>query len=211
MEGIRLRLRKYYIRATAAVRRKKLKHTDFTILSNNCWGGIVYESYGLPKQSPTVGMYFMAEEYLRFLQNPEYYLKHCTLEFVDPEQARHRDFYARDSSFGSYPIGRLGDVEIAMLHFHSQQEAREKWERRCARVNMDRLLVKMNDQNGCTAEQARQFGALPFENKLFFTVKDYDAGPCTVRLGGGGDAVAASREPFGAARRCNVDRVINGL
>lgn len=28
---------------TASIRRKKLNNTDFTIISNNCWGGCVYE------------------------------------------------------------------------------------------------------------------------------------------------------------------------
>lgn len=43
-EGIRLKLKKLYFDSTAKLRRKLLKHTDFTIISNNCWGGFVYQS-----------------------------------------------------------------------------------------------------------------------------------------------------------------------
>ena len=37
------------------------------IISNNCWGGVIYESYSLPKLSPTVGMYFSPKDYLKFV------------------------------------------------------------------------------------------------------------------------------------------------
>ena len=50
-------------------RRQMLKSTDFTIISNNCWGGHVYRRYGLPYASPTVGMYFFPDEYLKFIRN----------------------------------------------------------------------------------------------------------------------------------------------
>ena len=38
-------------------RRSKLNNTDFSIISNNCWGGSVYRHYGIPYLSPTVGLY----------------------------------------------------------------------------------------------------------------------------------------------------------
>lgn len=49
---------KIFIPLTCKSRREKLTHTDFTIISNNCWGGTVYEAHNLPKESPTVGMFF---------------------------------------------------------------------------------------------------------------------------------------------------------
>ena len=40
-EGLRLKIRnKFYLPITAFWRRKKLKNTNFTIISNNCWGCI---------------------------------------------------------------------------------------------------------------------------------------------------------------------------
>lgn len=50
----------------ATSRRAKLTNTDFSIISNNCWGGHVYRRYGLPYTSPTVGMYFFSEDYINF-------------------------------------------------------------------------------------------------------------------------------------------------
>ena len=51
-EGLRLKILKYWRVGLANHRKKHLKSTDFTILSNNCWGGMIYESYNLPKESP---------------------------------------------------------------------------------------------------------------------------------------------------------------
>lgn len=56
------------------------------------------------------------------------------------------------------------------MHYHSEQEAREKWERRIQRINWDKLLVKFNDQNGCTETEVEKFMSLPFKNKLFLLV-----------------------------------------
>lgn len=49
----------------APFRRAKLERTDFSIISNNCWAGSVYRSYGLPYLSPTVGLYFFADYFIR--------------------------------------------------------------------------------------------------------------------------------------------------
>lgn len=72
VNGFKLLLRNKYIRSTSNFRKRKINNIDFTIISNNCWGGLVYESYGLPKNSPTVGMFFMAEEYIKFVSNLKY-------------------------------------------------------------------------------------------------------------------------------------------
>lgn len=212
LEGIKIRLRNHYIRMTAPSRQKKLTNTNFTIISNNCWGGLVYESYGLEKQTPTVGMYFAPEEYLRFLSELEHYICHCEITFVAPEQARHKQLYLQDKNFGKFPIARVGDVEIAMLHYHSEEEARQKWERRCSRVNWEKLIVKMNDQNGCTQEHAEMFAQLPFKHKVFMTVNDWNVGAHTVRVPAAGQRyITSTQEPFGESKYLNVNQLINSL
>lgn len=73
-EGLRLKILKYWRIGFADYRKKKLKSTDFTIISNNCWGGMIYESYNLPKESPTVGMFFIAKDYIEFLSDIKGYV-----------------------------------------------------------------------------------------------------------------------------------------
>lgn len=66
-------------------------------------------------------------------------------------------------------MGKCLDVEIVFLHYHSFDEAKEKWNRRKVRVNYDNLLVKFNDQNGFKEEDYYEFTKLPFKHKIFFT------------------------------------------
>lgn len=47
VETIRMKVRRFYMNKTARYRRKRIHQTDFTIISNNCWGGFIYQSYGL--------------------------------------------------------------------------------------------------------------------------------------------------------------------
>lgn len=47
-----------------------------------------------------------------------------------------------------YPIGKLGnDVEIHFLHYKSETEAQEKWNRRLKRMNFNNILFKFSDND----------------------------------------------------------------
>lgn len=178
-EGIRLKLLKIRRDLLANYRRNQLTNTDFTIISNNCWGGMIYESYNLPKQTPTVGMFFMAKDYIKFLKRLPEYLN-AELTFINPELSRWKNEQqvSEDKRFGTYPIGTLfvegESIEIFFLHYHSAEEAEDKWERRCKRIVQERMIVKFNDQNGCTEDDIEEFIKLPFQNKLFFTAKHWE-------------------------------------
>lgn len=152
-----------------------LKNRCFSILSNNCWGGAVYDRYHLPYQSPTIGLWLTAEDYLRFLGNLSFYLSqdmqqinwresHCK-ELVQERKQRGKYSFDLDELI----IGRLCDVDIVFLHYHSFDDAKRKWNYRKERINYDNLLVKFNDQNGFHKRLYDEFEKLPFKNKLFIT------------------------------------------
>ena len=71
------------------------------------------------------------------------------MTFIKPEESRWEDMpqVSEDKRLGSYLVGVLSNgkdsIEIFFLHFHSEQEAREKWERRVQRINWNRLLIKL--------------------------------------------------------------------
>ena len=44
-----------------------------TIISNNCWGGNVYQKFGLKYTSPTIGLFMIGEDYVKFCKNLRYY------------------------------------------------------------------------------------------------------------------------------------------
>ena len=163
------------IRAKAPLVRAGLKNRDFSILANNCWGGIVSRDRRLPYNSPTCGTYFFSKDYLRFLSDPKRYLEMELEEVPFGKSAHAEEVFAKEGR--EVLIGRTGDAEVVLLHYETFAEAKEKWDRRKARIRWDNLLVKYSDQNGFVPEDFEVFRALPFSNKLFLTVNPaYESG-----------------------------------
>ncbi len=223
IEGLRIRLRNHVcIPLTRKIRGKRLKKKSFTIISNNCWGGLVYAAHNLQKQTPTVGMFFFAEDYIKFLKRFEEYVR-CPLIFINPLESRWKDMKecSDDKRFGKYPIGLLElssgeqseSIEIFFLHYHSEQEAKEKWERRCQRINRDKMLVKFNDQNGCTDEHIKVFDSLPFKNKICFSVKKYDEckSVITIKVPKSHSFIRGTYEPFGKTKSIDITKLLNEM
>ena len=142
---------------------------SFTILSNNCWGGHVYRYFSLPYLTPTIGLYFYPDDYLKFIGDYKKYLA-AELTFIPWQESKHADSL-RERNQTNVPIGKLDDVEIVFLHYKSESEAYEKWNRRVARINWDHILVKCSKQNGMTDEQVEQYDKLPINNKIIFVDK----------------------------------------
>ena len=153
--------KKIFIPLLAKSRKKSLKHDDFTIISNNCWGGVCYEYFGMAKLSPTVGAYFFAEDYVKFCSNLKYYLS-LELEIIPISHSYHRESIKKQNNSKAI-IGRLDDVEIVFLHYPNEKIALEKWKRRVERVNWKRIILKFSYQNNCNDELV----------KTFLTIKDY--------------------------------------
>lgn len=215
-ETLRLKFRNnIYIPLTKKIRKKELRYTDFTIISNNCWAGTVYESYGIKKMSPTVGMFIMPEDYIKFVRNFDFYIMQ-QLDFIEPDESKWKEQLQSKDNWNTYLIGRLGDVELHMLHYHHKDIARQKWESRIKRVNRDRLIFKFNDQNGATKEQIVEFMELNVNKKLCF-VSDENYKVCEdvifIRQPKkySGTGIKASREPFGKSKYVNLTSYINNI
>lgn len=154
-------------------RRSKLNNVDFSILSNNCWGGHVYRRFGLPYSSPTVGMYFYTDEYIRFLQDIEANI-YGSLEFIEYSESKYCVDLKRKGQT-NIPIGLLnGKIEVVFLHYHSESEAYEKWRRRSERLNMDNLIVKISQMNRCSSNSIKTFHNMGFRKKVLLLAKPMD-------------------------------------
>ena len=187
---------------------------DFTIISNNCWGGTVYESYGIKKMSPTVGMFIMPKDYLKMISNLSYYLAQ-PLKFVHHDNSKWRKELEHKSNWGTYLIGKLDDIELHMLHYHSEEIAKKKWESRVNRVNWDKLIFKFNDQNGATIEDIDLYLKMPLQHKLCFVVqKELKLNDDVILIKQKGEkrfGIKASREPLGRSRSIDITSYINKL
>ena len=160
------------IKVLSGVQRNLLKSNDFTIISNNCWGGWVYRKYGIKYLSPTVGLYMFAEDYIDFCENLELRLN-SRLDFISVYESKYRDELIRRKQT-NVPIGVLGnDTEIVFLHYKNAEEAYEKWNRRLERVNLNNLILKFSEMNLCNNSLLEEFEKVLIEKKVCFTVEDH--------------------------------------
>lgn len=143
----------------------------FSIISNNCWAGHVYRYYGLNYLTPTVGLYFFAPEYIKFIKDLRKNIE-LDINFINFEQSKYKDEIIKRHQ-ENVPIGVIGDIEIMFLHYKTEEEARDKWSRRKGRINWDNLYIKMSEMNLCTPEILKEFDKLPFEKKILFVTHDY--------------------------------------
>lgn len=157
-----------------SLKKRQNHNTDFTIFSNDCWGGGIYEELNLKYLTPTVGLFFYSPCYIKLIQNFQVYM---SKEITFIKKSKY--------NIGSvaYPIGLIDDVEIHFLHYKNEKEARDNWNRRKARINYSNLYFKFSDLNLCTPELALEFDNLDFKNKIFFYANEhYKNIKCGVRL-----------------------------
>ena len=126
----------------------------------------------MPKQSPTVGLYFYAKDYVRFCTNLEFYLSQ-NLDFITADESVHKeDLYRKNEQ--DVIIGKLNDVEIIFLHYHDRNLILQKWQRRITRINWDRIILKFSYQNNCSDEDIRKFMSIDKYPKIVFSGKTID-------------------------------------
>ena len=194
------------------LRRKKLNNIDFTIISNNCWGGHVYRYFGLKYSSPTVGLYFWAEDYLLLLENLRSFFE-SEIQFINPRQSRYYSLLEKKGEL-NVPIGKLscekGNVEIVFLHYKSEDEAREKWNRRLKRVNYDNLIIKNSFMNACNGSLVERFDRLSYSKKIMFVNKKNSVYSSTVYIPGFDKESEIANDTNHFKKYVNLFRFING-
>lgn len=164
--------RLYELRAPYLKELSKLIDKDTSIISSNCFAGRIMQDLEMQYNSPTLGLYFWAPDYIEFLSNLHYYLTEAKIQFVEHSKYPLGD-QRRKKWRHWYPIGWLdGKVEVHFLHYYTEEEAAEKWYRRASRVNWNKLLIIGMEQNLCTINDIKAFDQLPFENKIFFSTKE---------------------------------------
>ena len=165
-------------RMVLPLRRRRLRNRSVSIISNDCWSSFMYRYYRIPFNSPFAGLFIMPDDYLAMLENPS--VLGAKPQMTSAPRSRYR---AELAHLPDYPLGVLpGGIEIHFLHYHSQDEALDKWTRRVARIDWDNCIVKFSQNNGCTDSHLRRFQALPFRCKVAFTTDSHPDMPCAVAL-----------------------------
>lgn len=143
--------------------RARFYNPNVSILSMNCIGGVLAHDLGIRFNSPTVNLYFRAEDFIRFCENPAYYLTidemtPCT----DPEIIGER----------TYPVACLGDLVLFLVHYDSVETANRKWQERKKRIDWNNTVIIATDRDGMTEELKDRFEKLPYRKVLFTKVPD---------------------------------------
>lgn len=136
---------------------KKVNLEGVSLISQNCVGGVIYHDAKQKFLSPTVNLYILPKDFIKFVNNLDYYLS------LTPKVEMGKD----------YPIGTLGDIKINFMHYSSPQEALEKWEERKQRINFDKIFVLMVERDGFDDEDFNDFLKLKYPKILFTRNKKY--------------------------------------
>lgn len=150
------------------INRFKLKNKDFTIISNNCWGGLISQKYALAYRSPTCGLLILGEDYIKFCSDLKHYLSQ-KLEFIEFNDGKFSSLFQN----ANFPVAKLDDIEVYFMHYKTNEEAAEKWYRRADRINWDCIVYKISERQTFTPELMREFAKLPLDNKLIFATSKY--------------------------------------
>lgn len=159
--------------------RGRIKNDGFSIICNNSFGGMLYNDLGKQPLSPTVNLYFTAEDYIEFLQNLQFYL---TCEVADG---------GADSPASGGVVGVLnGKVKLYGIHYKTFDELRDKWNELRGQVNFDNLFIIGVYRDGFTDELVENFCNLPYKNKVFLSHKKVECenNRCVVKVGCGRNA-----------------------
>ncbi len=167
--------------------RKRLKNKDFSLITSNCMSGVISHDLGLRFLSPTVNLYFDADDFVKFCENLEHYLKMPLVHIKDAPEA--------------FPVAMLDDIKVYGMHYKTFEELEGKWRERAGRVNLDNLFFMMGQKDGCTEETLRRFDELPYKNKVVFTCKPMPQINCAYYIPG-----TESKEEPGSISNIMLDK-----
>lgn len=149
----------------------KIINQDLTIIAQNCIGGVIYSDHHMAFRSPTVNMFIEGENFIKLVENLEYYLSlpaepvnDCFVDLRDPVYR--------------YPKIKIGDIELCCQHYANCAEAIEDWERRKQRVNFDRVFVIGNSWNLFENEELIRRLCQSKYPTICFTFEHYDIPGC---------------------------------
>ena len=130
---------------------KELTQSDYSLISQNCIGGVVYHDAKMEFLSPTINLFFRGDDFVKFVLQLEHYLS------LEPVMEWDE----------TYPIGYLESIRIDFMHYDTCAAAKDSWERRKARINWDRIVVLCTDMEGFSKTTHAAWEKIPYPKLLF--------------------------------------------
>lgn len=148
----RINMAFYFFRRRMMIRR--YKGGAVSILSNNCVGALMCHDVGIQFNTPTVNLWMTCDDFLDYIENIQEFNK------VHVSEVKNA---ASES-----PVGILGGrVTINFTHYRDFNQARDAWNRRKARVDMNNLFVVMSDNSDISDASIERFKKLPYRKIMF--------------------------------------------
>lgn len=112
-----------------------IKKSNVSIVSNNCWGGVLYNTLGMECISPFKNVSFSSDDYIKVLSDLKHYLN------IDPVWTGKKEMDKNKNK--EVPMLELDDVFIKCNHDPDAETAIQNWKRRRKKFNWNNILVEM--------------------------------------------------------------------
>ena len=116
--------------------REENNNQDFTLISRDCVGGVLYHQLGLRFLTPTINLFLSPDDFNYFCLNIGDYIS------GELKEMKEKDV--------DYPVGLLypnkkssiiRPIRIDFMHYDSFKVAKEKWVERSKRINWNNIYV----------------------------------------------------------------------
>lgn len=146
---------------------------DTSIFCNNCFGARISQDLGYAYNSPCVGLKFPENDYQVFLENLQW------VEKAELHFRKHSKYEWFNEYDQNYPIGYItvngNDVEIWFVHYKTNQEAYDKWKRRCKRINWNDIVIIETNYTDSSKDNVESFFKLPYHRTVYLSNKQFDS------------------------------------
>lgn len=130
--------------------KKRFNGSNPTIFCNTCIGGYIYHRLGLEFTSPTINLWFSSDDMVRFLASPNSYFS-ADLKCIGTENG--------------HPVCELNDIVLHFNHYDSFASAKDDWERRKQRVNLNNCYAIIVDMSNTLNEKDKRLESLSTKYK----------------------------------------------
>jgi uncharacterized protein (DUF1919 family) len=136
--------------------KRKFLEGDITIISQNCIGSMFCHDMKVRYQSPTVNLFMNPGDFIKFVQDLERYIQIKPVINIGDK---------------GYPVGKIGDITLYFMHYHTAEEAFNKWEERKKRILWNRVFVIGADGGSYSSENLAEFKKIRHPKLLFTSNK----------------------------------------
>jgi len=141
---------------------RHVKRSNFTIISNDCVGGVLYKRMNKFFLSPFINLYLEIDDYF-FLLSHFYEIINLPVEENKNKNSNIK-----------FPVGKITyknkSINIYFMHYPSFQIALQKWNERKQRIKYNDMYIILNLTNNLNIKYVEnilnKFEQLPFKNKI---------------------------------------------